>query len=63
MFATILFCLLPINVKIKILKIIILSVDLGGYETWSITLREGHRLRVFLRTRCSGEYLELRGRK
>jgi hypothetical protein len=35
------------NLKIKIYKIIILPVVLYGYETWSLTLREEHRLRVF----------------
>jgi hypothetical protein len=34
-------------VKIKIYKSIILPVDLYGCETWSLTLREEHRLRVF----------------
>jgi hypothetical protein len=34
-------------VKIKIYKTIILPVVLYGYETWSLTLREEHRLRVF----------------
>jgi hypothetical protein len=34
-------------VKVKIYKIIILLVVLYGYETWYITLREEHRLRVF----------------
>jgi hypothetical protein len=34
-------------VKIKIYKTIILPVVLYGYETWSLTLREQHRLRVF----------------
>jgi hypothetical protein len=34
-------------VKIKIYKIIILPVVLYGCETWSLTLREEHRLRVF----------------
>jgi hypothetical protein len=33
--------------KIKIYKTIILPVVLYGYETWSLTLREKHRLRVF----------------
>jgi hypothetical protein len=33
--------------KIKIYRIIILPVDLYGYVTWSLTLREEHRLRVF----------------
>jgi hypothetical protein len=35
------------NVKVKIYKTIILPVDLYGCETWSLTLREEHRLRVF----------------
>jgi hypothetical protein len=34
-------------VKIKIYKTIILPVVLYGYETWSLTLREEHRLMVF----------------
>jgi hypothetical protein len=40
-------CLLSKNVKVKIYKIIILPVVLYGCETWSLTLREEHRLRVF----------------
>jgi hypothetical protein len=39
--------LLSRNVKVKIYKTIILPVVLYGYETWSLTLREEHRLRVF----------------
>jgi hypothetical protein len=39
--------LLPTNIKIKIYRIIILPVVLYGYETWSLTLREESRLRVF----------------
>jgi hypothetical protein len=35
------------NVKVKIYKTIIVPVVLYGCETWSLTLREGHRLRVF----------------
>jgi hypothetical protein len=35
------------NVKVKIYKTIILSFVLYGCETWSLTLREEHRLRVF----------------
>jgi hypothetical protein len=35
------------NVKVKIHKTIILPVVLYGCETWSLTLREEHRLRVF----------------
>jgi hypothetical protein len=33
--------------KIRIYKTIILPVVLYGCEKWSLTLREGHRLRVF----------------
>jgi hypothetical protein len=40
-------CLLSRNVKVKIYKNIVLPVVLYGYETWSLTLREEHRLRVF----------------
>jgi hypothetical protein len=39
--------LLPKNVKIKIYRTIILSVVLCGCESWSLTLREECRLRVF----------------
>jgi hypothetical protein len=39
--------LLSRNVKVKIYKTIILPVVLYGRETWSLTLREQHRLRVF----------------
>jgi hypothetical protein len=35
------------NLKIKIYKIVILPVVLYGCETWSLTLRERHRLKVF----------------
>jgi hypothetical protein len=35
------------NLKIKIYKIVILLVVLYGCETWSLTLREEQRLRVF----------------
>jgi hypothetical protein len=35
------------NVRVKFYKIIILPVALFGCETWSITLRKEHRLRVF----------------
>jgi hypothetical protein len=37
------------NVKVKIYRTIILIV-LYGCETWSLTLREKHRLRVFENT-------------
>jgi hypothetical protein len=39
--------LLSRNVKAKIYKILILPVLLYGCETWSLTLRQEHRLRVF----------------
>jgi hypothetical protein len=35
------------NLKMRIYKTIILPVVLYGCETWSLTLREEHRLRVF----------------
>ena len=35
------------NLRIKIYRTIILPVVLYGCETWSLTLREEHRLRVF----------------
>jgi hypothetical protein len=35
------------NVKVKIYKTIILPGVLYGCETWSVTLREERRLRVF----------------
>jgi hypothetical protein len=39
--------LLSINVYVKIYKTIILPVVFYGCETWSLTLREEHRLMVF----------------
>jgi hypothetical protein len=39
--------LLSRNVKVKIYKTVILPVVLYGCETWLLTLREEHRLRVF----------------
>jgi hypothetical protein len=39
--------LLSKNSKIRIFKTIILPFVLYGCETWSLTLREEHRLRVF----------------
>ena len=39
--------LLSKNLTIKIYRTIILSIVLYGCETWSLTLREEHRLRVF----------------
>ena len=41
------FQLLSKNIKIKIYRIIILFVVVYGCETWSLTLREERRLRVF----------------
>jgi hypothetical protein len=35
------------NLKIKIYKTVILLVVLYGCETWSVALREEHRLRIF----------------
>jgi hypothetical protein len=39
--------LLSINIEIKIYRTVILSVVLYGCETWSLTLKEEHRLKVF----------------
>ena len=39
--------LLSKNVKIKIHRTIVLPVVLYGCETWSLTLREERKLRVF----------------
>jgi hypothetical protein len=39
--------LLSKNLKIKIYRTIILTEVLCGCETWSLTFREGRRLRVF----------------
>jgi hypothetical protein len=39
--------LLSKNVRIRTYETIILPVVLYGCETWSLTLREEHRLRVF----------------
>jgi hypothetical protein len=41
------FRLLSKNLKIRIYKAIILPVVLYGCETWSLTLREEHRLGAF----------------
>jgi len=41
------YSLLSKNIKIKIHITVILPVILYGCETWSLTLREEHRLRVF----------------
>jgi hypothetical protein len=39
--------LLSKNIKIRIYKFIILPLVLYGCETWSLTLIEGYRLRVY----------------
>jgi hypothetical protein len=39
--------LLSKNIKIRIYKTITLPVVLDGFETWSLSLRKEHRLRVF----------------
>jgi hypothetical protein len=40
-------CLLSKNIKIRIHKTVILPLVLYGYATWSLTIKEEHRLRVF----------------
>jgi hypothetical protein len=40
-------CLISKNLKVKIYKTVILPAVLYGCETWSLTLRKEHRLRVF----------------
>jgi hypothetical protein len=39
--------LLSEHSNIKIYRTVILCAILNGCETWSLTLKEGHRLRVF----------------
>jgi hypothetical protein len=46
------------NIKVNIYKTIVLSVVLYGCETWSLMLREEHRLRVF-ENRVLREYSDL----
>jgi hypothetical protein len=41
-------------VKVRIYKTIILPVVLYGFETWSLTVREDHKLRVFENRVLSG---------
>jgi hypothetical protein len=59
------FHLLSRNVKVKIYKTIILPVVLYGCETWSLALREEHRLGVFenrvLRRICGPKRDEVTG--
>jgi hypothetical protein len=56
---------LTTNVRVKTYKTIILPVVLYGCETWYVTLREEHRLRVFenrvLRTIFGPKRDEVRG--
>jgi hypothetical protein len=58
--------LLSKNLKIRIYKTIIVPVALYGCETWSLTLREEHRLKVFenrmLRTIFGLKRVEVTGR-
>jgi hypothetical protein len=58
--------LLSRDVKVKIYKTIILPVVLYGCETWSLTVREEHRLRVFenrvLRRICGPKRDEVTGK-
>jgi hypothetical protein len=56
--------LLSENLKIRIYKTIILPVVLYGCETWSLTVREEHRLRIFeifgpKRNEVTGEWRKL----
>jgi hypothetical protein len=53
--------LLSKKLKIKICRTIILPVVLYGCETWSLTLREERRLRLFENRVLRREYLGLRG--
>jgi hypothetical protein len=46
------------NLKIKIYIPIILPIVLYGCETWSLTLREEHKLRVFTTYVEEKEYLK-----
>jgi hypothetical protein len=41
------FRLLSINVKVRIYKITLFLLVLYAWETWSLALREEHRLMVF----------------
>jgi len=45
--ATLIIAILSKNIKLKIYKTVILPVILYGCETWTLTLREEKRLRVF----------------
>jgi hypothetical protein len=52
----------PENIKIKVGTTLILPVVLFGCGTWSLTLREEHRLRAFQNT-VLRRYLGIRGRR
>ena len=52
--------LLSKNLKIKIYRSIILPIILYGCETWSLTLKEERKLRVF-ENMVLGEYLDVGG--
>ncbi|KAJ4444537.1 hypothetical protein ANN_06332 [Periplaneta americana] len=54
--------LLSKNLKVRIYKTVILPVVVYGCETWTLTLREGQRLRVF-ENKSLRKYLGLRGIK
>jgi hypothetical protein len=49
------------NLKIKIYKTVILPVVLYGCETWFLTLREKHRVRVFCEQRVEEDIWTLKG--
>jgi hypothetical protein len=55
------FCLLSKNIKTGIYITIILPVVLHGHETWSLTLRKEHKLRVLENRmlRTSGELMRM----
>jgi hypothetical protein len=68
------FHLLSRNLKVKMYKTILLPVVLHGCETWSLTLREEHRLRVLentvlrrifgaMRDEVTGEWRKLHSRE
>jgi hypothetical protein len=48
------------NVKGRIYKTVILAVVLYGCETWSLTLRKEHRLKVFENRVLKGKLFENR---
>ena len=50
------------NIKIKTHRSIILAVVLYGFETWSVTLKEEHRLRL-LENRVVGKIFGLKGKE